>query len=89
MFFVIAPITSSYIHLALVMLMAVGGAVCILIRFPTRNIKLNPDDITKYEKRLKGIGGNSLLFSKSVRKIEIVVRNGRRAISRRISYRLR
>ena len=40
MFFVIAPITSSYIHLALVMLMAVGGAVCVFVRYPDRKIKL-------------------------------------------------
>lgn len=41
MFFVIAPITSSYIHMALVMLMAVGGAVCVFIRFPAQKIRLS------------------------------------------------
>lgn len=41
MFFVIAPITSSYIHLALVMMMAVGGAVCVFFQSMFSKNKLN------------------------------------------------
>lgn len=40
MFFVIAPITSSYILLALVMMIAVIGGICAVLQFPTQKNKL-------------------------------------------------
>lgn len=53
-------------------------------RKSTKNFKLSEKEINAYEKQLKEINGNSLLFSGTVSRIDITIRDGRNAFFERI-----
>ena len=52
-------------------------------RKSTKNFKLSEKEINVYEKQLKDINGNSLLFSETVSRIDITIRDGRKAFFER------